>query len=165
MKTSTIKVNKTDIDLFNDMRKNKKQKEFFHELLKAKKDLRTLKSEINTLREKLPIDATETDWRDIKCAACLKHPDGYYVCAEQKPPKVVKIPFLEVCLFCWEKQQKMKTQTISQSSIPSMFKKPEKIYCIGDTLYIDPLKHQAKCQNCNTKTLKVWAECQLKQRQ
>jgi len=103
-------------------------------------------------------------WREIGCPAMLIHPDGFYVCAN-KAPKIVKVPFQQVCIFCWERQQKLKAQRIPQSPpIPNIYKKPEKIYCIGDTLYIDPLKHQAKCQRCKTKTLKVWAECQQKQR-
>lgn len=124
--------------------------------------IKNLELEIERLKEELPIDATETEWLDIKCLACLKHPDGYYVCADQKHPKVVKIPFLEVCLFCWEKQQKMKTQRVPESSIPKMYKKPEKIYCLGLTRWVDPDKVQAMCYRCKTQTLQQYAECQQK---
>jgi len=91
--------------------------------------------------------------------------EGKIVCSRffLKKAKIVEVD-PDFCNHCWELQNRLKTSGIpTASSIPSMYKKPEKIYCIDDTLYIDPLKHQAKCHNCKTKNFRMWAECQRHQ--
>jgi len=164
------KISVTD-DVYLIIQKNKRNhttSEYLRTTLKkdVKKTeiIKNQELEIERLKEEMPQTQHEI-WRQIGCPAMLLHPDGYYVCAN-KAPKIVKVPFQQVCIFCWERQLKLKTSPTPQTSTSTLYKKkPEKIYCVGDTLYIDPLKSQAKCQNCKTKTLKVWAECQLKQRQ
>jgi len=108
-------------------------------------------------------------WHKIGCPALLLVPDlvtgnALYCCAN-KAPKIVPIPqqHLAICDFCWSRQQKLKT-TLTQPRASNLYKKPEKIYCLRDTIHIDPLKLQAKCQRCLKEKPYVWGDCQQKQR-
>jgi len=102
-------------------------------------------------------------WHKIGCPALLEIPEkGGYHCAN-KAPRIVLIPNLVICQFCWARQQTQKATT-AQPTTSSLYKKPEKIYCIRDTIHIDPLKLQAKCALCLKEKPYVWGECQQKQR-
>ena len=162
MKYGNIRVAEPDLQTFNTLRKGKKQRLFFHELLNAKKDLRTLKSEVEKLREDLP-KGTHEQWREIGCKALLQfdYKNMVYHCAI-KAPKTTVIPSLKICEFCWARQQTQKAQKVPERSIPAMYTKPEKIYCLGLTRWVDPLKTQAMCYRCKTQTLERYAECQQK---
>jgi len=133
--------------------------------VKKTDEITKLKVEIEKLKDQFP-EATVESMRDVPCPALITMPDGITLACATKAPKITVIPTTKICKFCWARQLKLRASPTPQTSTSTLYKKkPEKIYCIGDTLYIDPLKNQAKCQNCNTKTLKVWVECQLKQRQ
>ena len=109
-------------------------------------------------------ETTHETWRKIGCPALLVVPELGYCCAN-KAPKIVPIPqqHLAICKFCWERQQKLKT-TATTKPVSNLYKKPEKIYCIRDTIWLDPLKWQSKCQRCLKEKPYVWGKCKQKQR-
>jgi len=114
--------------------------------------------------EELP-KGTHEQWRQIGCKALLQfdYKNMIYHCAI-KAPKTTVIPSLKICEFCWARQQAQKTQKVPETSIPKIYKKPEKIYCLGLTRWVDPDKIQAMCYRCKTQTLTRYVECQQKQR-
>ena len=80
-----------------------------------------------------------------------------------KKAKIVTVD-PDFCNHCWELQQKLKTSLpLSQTSTSNIYKKPDKIFCLKDYLWLDPLKYQAKCENCKLKDFYKWSDCQRNQ--
>lgn len=77
----------------------------------------------------------------------------------------------EVCAKCWELKQKDKideAQSPKQVESPRtrlVPKKPQKIYCIQDGLWLELLKCQAKCRKCQLQSFNTWTRCQEKYRE
>ena len=70
----------------------------------------------------------------------------------------------DFCNHCWELQQRLKaTLPPPQTSTSNIYKKPDKIFCLKDYLWLDPLKCQAKCENCKLKDFYKWSDCQRNQ--
>ena len=100
-------------------------------------------------------------WRKIGCPALLDIPEkGGYHCAN-KAPRIVPIPNLVICEFCWERQQKLKSTPTTTKSSP--FYKPQKVLC-KTGFWEDPRKIQGRCERCKLHDLTTWTECQQKQR-
>jgi len=128
---------------------------------KKTETIKNLELETERLKEKFPEPTTES-MRDVPCPALIDVPNKGLCCAN-KAPRIVPIPTTKICKFCWERQQKLKAVWVPQAStVLNKHKKPEKIYCLGLTSWVDPLKTQAMCYRCKTQTLERYAECQQK---
>lgn len=99
---------------------------------------------------------------DVPCPALIYIPNKGHYCAE-KAPRIVHLPSLRICKYCLGAKQVQKITSITPKPF-NFYKKPERIYCILDNIWLDPLKFQARCGRCKRTDIHKWAECQEYQR-
>lgn len=58
------------------------------------------------------------------------------------------------------KALKPQTSALYKNPATSTYRKPQDIYCLQDNRWLNPLKIQAKCKNCEHRNTRIWGECQ-----
>ena len=126
-------------------------------LVKDHKRLKKLEEQFR-LQSEPSLSPIEQEPTDIPCPALIHIPNKGYYCAE-KAPRIVHIPSLLICKYCWEQKQTKKA-TVTTPKPSTLYKKPKDIYCLQLTRHVDPLKVQATCQRCKRDNIYKWGECQ-----
>jgi len=109
--------------------------------------------ELKELKDSVKLDHVENEDENIKCVNRILH-DGNYWCVN-KPPKMVKLPTLDICRVCKQRKFGLKERTKVESARKQDFswrqnphrgdlQKAGMIYCEYDGLWVFP----SKCESC-----------------
>jgi len=145
-----------EINIFKGLHKSKSSSEALRGIIIEYKVLKEHNGNESSLK-----NPSVEETLQIGCPALINVPNKSWCCAKNAP-RLVSLASLKICEYCWQKQQKEKTVSIPQTT-PSLYKKPQKILCIGTGYWENPLKIQGRCANCKIRTFRTWAECQEKQ--